>query len=183
MATLEWRRGTGAASGGNPTTATTITHLKNKTKDEATNDTNYSIPIPGAGTNYSFWETISAYATALSEVLSNFKLYGGGVPSGYTGVTLYIGDEQSDTYEQATGTESETGNELVANHGQVTSKTDFLTTYTSGNKKSIALTAGAASITGVGKVTKYIFFQMAVGTTATHGALANYSIIGQYDLA
>ena len=49
MATLEWRRGTGAVSGGNPTTATTITHLKNKTKDEATNDTNYSIPIPGSG--------------------------------------------------------------------------------------------------------------------------------------
>lgn len=183
MATLEWRRGTGAVSGGNPTTATTITHLKNKTKDEPDNDTNYSIPIPGAGINYSFWETIYAYATALPEILSNFKLYGGGVPSGYTGVKLYIGDEQSDTYEQATGTESETGNELVANHGQVTSKTDFLATYTSGNKKSIALTAGAASITGVGRVTKYIFFQMAVGPAATHGALANYSIIGQYDLA
>ena len=183
MATIEWRRGTGAVSGTDPTTNTTITHLKNKTKDEATNDTNYSIPIPGASYNYSYWETIYAYATALSEVLSNFKIYGGGVPSGYTGVNLYIGDEQSDTYERATGTESETGLELVDNHGQVTSKTDFLATYTSGNKKSIALNAGAASVTGVGRVTKYIFFQMRVGTTATHGALANYSIIGQYDLA
>jgi hypothetical protein len=183
MATIEWRRGTGAASGTDPTTGTTITHLKNKTKDEATNDTNYSIPIPSALYNYSFWETIYAYATALSEVLSNFKIYGGGVPSGYTGVILHIGDEQSDTYIQATGTESETGLEIVDNHSQVTSKTDFLATYTSGNKKAIALAGGVASIIGVGRVTKYIFFQMRVTITATHGALANYSIVGQYDLA
>jgi hypothetical protein len=183
MATLEWRRGTGAANAGAPTTETAITHLKNKTKDEPDNNTNYSIPIPSEGYNYSFWETIYIYATALSEVLSNVKLYGTGVPSGYTGVTLNIGDQTSDTYEQATGTESESGTELVAGHGQVASVVNFLATYTSGNMKSIALAGGVASITGVGRVTQYIYMQMKVGSTAIHGALAYYSIVAQHDLA
>ena len=77
----------------------------------------------------------------------------------------------------------ETGTELATYHSEVTAVTDFLATYTSGNKKSIALTGGVASKTGTGRFTKNIFWQLKVGSTATNGLLNEASIIGVYDLA
>lgn len=186
MTELVWKEMNGASPG----TPTTITHLKHKCNDDCLNDTNYTTPIPGSGVNHAFWKTIYLYAVTLAEIFSNFKLYGGGVPSagtgtvGWTGVTLYIGDETSDTYERATGVVSEGGDELVANHGQVSSKTDFLGTYISGNKKSIGLPSGVLSITGnAQRISKYIYLQLTVGPMASHGLLATASLIGTYDLA
>jgi hypothetical protein len=186
---LIWQENTGISTGGVPTTVTTVTNTRHKTNDDALTDSNYLIPIPPTGYNYGYGKCIDLYASALSEVLSNVKIYGGGVPSAgsgtiaWTGVILYVGDQTSDTYVQATGTPGETGIELTSYNGQVSSKTDFLATYTSSNKKSITLQGGAGSKTGAGRITQYIWLQLRVDSTAGHGLLAPYTLTSIYDLA
>jgi hypothetical protein len=185
IATLLWQEINGAVTG----TATTITNHRHKTNDDALQDSNYMIPVPPSGYNYGYGKCFRLYASALSEILSNVKLYGGGVPSagsgtiGWTGIILCVGDQTSDTYVQATGTPGETGTELTAYNGQVSSKTDLLATYTSGNKKAITLAGGVGSKTGVGAITQNIWVQLRVDSTAGHGLLAPYTLTGVYDLA
>ena len=172
-----------------PGTPTTVTNLRGKTNDDALQDSNYMIPVPPSSYNYGFGQCFRLWATALSEILSNVKLYGGGVPSAgsgtiaWTGIILYIGDQTSDTYVQATGTIGETGTELTAYNNQVSSKTDLLATYTSGNKKSITMAGGVLSKTGVGAITQNIWVQLRVDSTAGHGLLAQATLTSVYDLA
>ena len=185
IATLLWQE----LNGISPGTPTTITNQRHKTNDDAITDSNYLIPVPPSAYNYGYGKCFRLYASALSEILSNVKLYGGGVPSagsgtiGWTGIILYVGDQTSDTYVQATGTIGETGTELTAYNGQVSSKTDLLATYTSGNKKVIALAGGVGSKTGVGAVTQNVWVQLRVDSTAGHGLIAPYTLTSVYDLA
>jgi len=186
MATFQWKEMNGPQ--GAPVSSV-ITHLKHKTKDTYANNADYPVPKPAAGYNYGFGKTTFLDSVECTENFSNFKLYGTGYPSAnppkiaWTGNKLFIGDEVSDTYDEVEGTESETGIELATYHSEVTAVTDFLTTYTSGNKKSIGLTGGAASKTGTGRFTKNIFWQHRVDNTSGNGLLNEASIIGVYDLA
>jgi hypothetical protein len=164
-------------------TATTITHLKHRSADTAVNDATNPIPKP-ATTGYGWWKTIGLYADAGADIYSDVKIYGGG-PSGWTGATLHIGDETSDTYDQATGTVDGSGDEIVANHDQVTAKTDFFATYTSLNMKTVGLTGGVASLGPLGtaqRISKYVFMQLTVTSSVPAGSLANGTIYWRYSV-
>lgn len=166
-------------------TASTITHLKHRTSDAYVNDATHPIPKPAAGSNHGYWKTIALYSDVLNtDIYSDIKIYGGGDPS-WTGVILYIGDEVSDTYDQATGTEDSSGDEIVANHNQVTAKTNFWTTYTSLNMKTVGCVGGAASVgplVSEQRISKHAFFQATVGTTAVAGSLTNGTIYFRYSV-
>ncbi|MCK9566732.1 MAG: hypothetical protein M0Q43_11870 [Methanothrix sp.] len=131
----------------------------------------------------------------LTEIYSDPKIYGGGIPAvpdpnpnGYvawTGATLYIGDECTDTYDQATGTQDDSGDELVAGHDQVSAKTNFLSTYTSLNMKTVGLNGGVASLgplSSAQRISKYVFMQLTLGTTCLAGSLVPATIYMRYSV-
>ena len=103
----------------------------------------------------------------------------------WTGANLYIGDETSDVYDQATGTNDDSGDEIVANHDQVTAKTDFLATYTSLNMKTVGLPSGVTSLgplESAARISKYVFFQYTVGTTCLAGSSVPCTIYFRYSV-
>jgi len=164
-------------------TATTITHLKHRSDDKYDNDATNPVPKPTV-TGYGWWKTVGLYADAGADIYSDIKIYGGGDPA-WTGATLYIGDETSDTYQQATGTIDGSGDEIVANHSQVTAKTSFFATYTNVNMKAVGLNGGGASLGPLGapqRVSKYVFFQMTVTSSVVAGSLSNGTIYWRYSI-
>ena len=182
-----------------PGTVTNITtggglgppNMRFKTADNATIDTLNPIPIPAAGTNRSFWKQIYIEVTGGTFTqIDNVKFYTDGTGFG-TGITTYVGDELpthnsgSDAgYEVATGTVGTTGDELVANHGGITGKTDAFS-YTSGSPKSpgnsLTISETGNIINATGESTNYWVFQMDVGTTASPGDLPDETWTFQYD--
>lgn len=168
---------------GSGPTATTITHLKHRSADTAVNDATNPIPKP-ASTGYGWWKTIGLYADAGADIYSDVKIYGGGSP-GWTGAILHIGDETSDTYDQATGTVDGSGDEIVSGHDQVTAKTDFFATYTSLNMKTVGLAGGVASLGPLGtaqRISKYVFMQLTCTSAVAAGSLANGTIYWRYSV-
>lgn len=170
---------------GSGPTASTITHLKHRAADTYANDATNPVPKPTT-TGYGWWKTIGLYADAGADIYSDIKIYGGGAPSpAWTGATLHIGDETSDTYDQATGTVDGSGDEIVANHDQVTAKTDFFGTYTSLNMKTVGLTGGVATLGPLGspqRISKYVFFQLTVTSAVAAGSLSNGTIYWRYSV-
>lgn len=169
-------------NGASPT-ASTITHLKHRANDTYVNDATNPVPKP-ATTGYAWWKTVGLYADASSDIYSDIKIYGGGDPS-WTGATLYIGDETSDTYDQASGTVDGSGDEIVAEHSQVTAKTNFFTTYTSLNMKTVGLNGGGSILGPLGspqRISKYVFFQLTVTSSAVAGSLTNATIYWRYSV-
>lgn len=162
--------------------ATTITHLKHRANDTYVNDATNPIPKPVA-TGYGWWKTIALYADASSDIYSDIKIYG--VDPTWTGATLYIGDETTDTYDQATGTVDGSGDEIVASHDQVTAKTSFFATYTSLNMKTVGLIGGVATIGPLGapqRISKYVFMQLTVTSAVAAGSLPNGTIYWRYSV-
>lgn len=169
--------------------------LKHKAYDSYEFNAEHPIPKPSSGSKHSFWATIALYSDVLTEIYSDPKIYGGGVPSvpspnpnayvAWTGANLYIGDETSDVYDQATGTNDDSGDEIVANHDQVTAKTDFLATYTSLNMKTVGLPSGVTSLgplESAARISKYVFFQYTVGTTCLAGSSVPCTIYFRYSV-
>lgn len=164
-------------------TATTITHLKHRAADTYVNDATNPVPKPVA-TGCAFWKTMGLYADAGADIYSDIKIYGGGDPT-WTGATLYIGDETSDVYDQATGTVDGSGDEIVAEHSEVTAKTSFFATYTSMNMKAVGLIGGVASLGPLGspqRISKYVFMQLTVTSSVVAGSLANGTIYWRYSI-
>lgn len=169
--------------------------LKHKTIDDYPFNAEHPIPKPASGNKHSFWATIALYSDVLTEIYSDPKIYSGGVPSvpdpnpsGYvawTGAVLYVGDETSDTYDQATGTQDDSGDELVAGHDVVTAKTNFLSTYTSLNMKSVGLIGGVASLGPLSspqRISKYVFAQLTLDNTCNAGSLVPATIYFRYSV-
>lgn len=165
-------------TGAGPTGALATT-IRYKLADDNTIDTNNPCVRPAAGTNYSFWKSIALYAaTAPSVSISNVKLYtDGALP--WTGCQSDIGDQDSDTYDQATGS-GDSGDEMVANHTQITSKTNMFT-YTSGSPRNVTLSASWADTTG--RITMYLVLQLSITSTASAGLQTAETITWQYDEA
>ena len=165
------------ANGATPTW-TTITSARFCSADSYNPGTSYPIRVPSSGTNYSYWKTWRLKFTGTYTQITNVKIYTDG-SSGYgTGVTTYIGDETLDSsaYEQATGTQGTTGDELVANHSGITAKTDFFT-YTSSNMKTV----DTSTITGDPAYSKLIIVQQAIASTASSGVTSSETFTWQYD--
>lgn len=107
------------------------------------------------------------------------KCYGlgglSGAAIGWRGCTLYIGDQTTATYVQATGSE-DNGDEVVANHSQISSKTNFYT-YTRTSPKSVSGSIGAAT----GRVSNFVVLQPEIGTTGDWGASNLETFYWEYD--
>ncbi len=171
-------------------------NLRFKTADDATIDTINPIPIPGAGTNYSFWKGVYMEVSAGTFTqIDNVQFYTDGGNFG-TGITANVGDElpsrtgaDDEAYEVATGTIGTTGTQMDvapegSGHGGIDNVTDAFT-FTSGATKSEgnALTISEAGnlIDAIGEGTNYFVFQMAVGTSAAPGDLPDETWTFQYD--
>lgn len=161
--------------------------IRFKTADDATIDTNNPIPIPDAGTKYSYWKQCYLYCTgAPSTKVDNVKLYSDGGGFG-TGITVKVGDEfpvktaALDTgYEVATGTPGDTGDEMVAAHADLTGSTDLFS-FTSGSPLAVSINEAGNIIDAIGETTNYVCMQMEVVSTASPGDLTDETITFQYD--
>lgn len=162
-------------------------NLRFKTADDATIDDNNPIPIPEAGTKYSFWKQIYLYCgTAPSTKVDNVKLYSDGGGFG-TGITLKVGEQfpiktnaLNTGYEVATGTPGDTGDEMVAAHAGLTSSVDMFG-KTVGSPLAVTINEDGNLINAIGETTNYVCFQMEVISTASPGNLTDETLTFQYD--
>ncbi len=165
--------------------------IRFKTADDKTIDSISPIPVPAAGTNYSYWKSIYLYCTinADSNILDNFEFYSDGAIGFGTDVTLMVGDETptktsgSDAgYEVATGTPGTTGNEMVAAHADLTGSTDAASLVT-GAPLTVSCSEAGNVINAVGESTDYVLLQVNVITTASAGLTATETLTFRYDEA
>ncbi len=163
------------APAGTPTTVTTI-YLQ--TVDQAAQDANNPMIRPLSGVNYSFWKTIYLNAaTTPTTQINNVKIYSDGA-IGWTGVTLYVGNETPvPGYEQATGTVGTTGTEMVAGHGGITGRTS-MATFTSPSPKTVT---GSITNPSTGRISNLVILQTELATTAAPGVLATETLTWRYD--
>lgn len=167
LATVDIVRRTGA-SGSITDTPITAGSTRAKTADSAVVDANNPIPIPGAGTNYSYWVTtrLSVAANPDGHTINNIKWYvvsGGGLPGGVTvlGQAANVGADAG--YRVATGTLGVTGTQLTTgNHTGLTGAPVDVFTFTSAAPKSLA---GSTATTGL--VGDHFVFQVGLDSTVT----------------
>ncbi len=162
-------------------------NVRFKTSDDNTIDANNPIPIPAAGTTYSYWKHLYLLCSvAPSTQIDNVKFYTDGSGFG-TGITVKVGDETptknsgSDAgYVVATGTQGSTGDELVANNAQITGSTDAFS-YTSASPKSVSISESGNIMDAQNETTDYLVVQMEVDNTASPGNLTDETITFRYD--
>ncbi len=162
-------------------------NVRFKTADDSTIDANDLIPIPGAGTNYSFWKHLYMRVTGGTFTqINNVKFFTDGTNFG-TGIVTSVGDElpvnnsgSQAGYVVATGTVGTTGTEMVAGHAGITGKTDAFS-FTSGAPKTITISEAGGILDASGERTDYLVAQMAVDNTASPGDLADETWTFQYD--
>jgi len=113
VATVEVQEGNG-----DPVTWTTITSARLCTSDTYNPGTNYPIPIPTSGFNYSYWKHIRLYFSGTFTQISNIRFYSDGSIDWTFGTNGELRRGNRDTaphgcpeanYQQATGTEGTTG--------------------------------------------------------------------------
>jgi len=167
-------------TGAGPTT-TDITSATNRmsTSDVVAPGTSDPIPIPGAGTNYSYWVVTRLEATvAPDNGINAVKWYCDGTSFG-TGLTC-MGESATD-YTQATGTQGTTGTELTAGNyttGTLTTPVNVVTQpYVSGTPKSMTGSIGATT----GEFGDRFVYQLGVGATAGVGTMTARTFTWQFD--
>lgn len=156
-------------------------NLTYQMSDSHTEDADNPILRPLSGSYYSYWKSVYLNAkTTPPTQINNVKIYGPG-SYGWTGVTLYIGDETPaiGSYEQAIGTLGKTGDEIVASHGGITTKTT-MNTYTSGSPKSVS---GSISNPNTGAITPLLITQLQITTDAISGGAGTAVMTWRYDEA
>lgn len=172
-ATVLIRRLTGSGP-----TVTDITSTTNRlsTSDSAAPGTANPIPIPAAGTNYSFWAATRLDITvAASNGVNNLKWYSDGSSFG-TGLTCKM--NTATNYVQATGTAGTTGTQLTTgNYATLAGAPADVTTFTSGSPKTVT---GSAT-TGTGQFGDYAVYQLEVGTTAGVGTTTARTFTWSFD--
>lgn len=166
--------------------------LRFKCADDNTNDNNNPIPIPAAGTNYSFWKHVYLRCTVRpgSEIVNNVKFYTDGSNGYGTGVGLKVSDtfpthtnasnagyEVDDNSTGSTGTEMDAG---TPNHSGVTGTTDAFT-FSSASPLSVTIGEGSSQIDAVSEVTNFVILQMTVASTAASGELSAETLTFRYD--
>lgn len=163
-------------------------NIRFKTADDATIDTANPIPVPAAGTNYSFWKQMYLFcADPDGNTIDNVKFYSDGAIGFGTGITLMVGDETptknsgSDAgYEVATGTPGTTGNEMVAAHAGLTGSTDAAS-LTSGSPLTVSISEAGSVINLASETSDYVILQVNVATTASAGLTSSETLTFQYD--
>lgn len=167
--------------------------LRFKTNDNNTDDNNDPIPIPAAGTNYSFWKHVYLRMTVRpgSEIVNNVKFYTDGGTFG-TGIGMNVSDtfpthnsgsnagyEVDDNTSGSTGTDMDTG---TPNHSGVTGETSAFT-YTSGSPLSVTISEASSQMDAVSEATNFVILQMTVASTASSGESGDETLTFRYDEA
>lgn len=160
-ATVDVREINGAAAG----TPTVVTAAKFCTADNNNPGTTNPIPIVTGQTKRSYWKSHELYLSGTYTQISNIYIYCDGSMF-EAGMTTYIGDETlvAASYQQATGTPGDTGDEMVAGHAGITAKTN-LNTYVVGSPKLV----DAGPYSTPPERTKHVVLQVDVADTATPG--------------
>ncbi len=175
-ATVLIRRLTGAGP-----TATDITgaNTRASTSDAPTPGTADPIPIPGAGTNYSYTVSTRLDATVTpAGTIDNLRWYTDAANGFGTGVTCT--GETSTAYEQAAGTQGTTGELLndtnMTNLDETVGADVF--SFTSGAPNTVA---GSIANPTTGQFGSLMLYQIAVGTSAGPGTTPTETFTWVYD--
>jgi len=149
------------------------------TTDDDAPGSNYPCIIPSSGFNYSYWKNHRLKFVGITGSVTNVKWYCTGNPSWGLGTSgeVRIGTRDSGdggcptgSYDQASGTEYTTGDDLEAQHsyysGQ-TNKSDPVGTYLTGSRFPVH----TAAITGDPDYTNHVVLQVKIDT-AGNGASA-----------
>jgi hypothetical protein len=140
------------------------TSIRYKQADNDTVDANNPIPIPGAGTNYSYIKQLRFNCTvAPSNTINNLKFYSDGANGFGTGMDLLC--KTTSSYVDPT-TQTTT---LVASQASVF-------TYTSGSPLAVT-----GSTSGTGLFGDYVLSQFSVTTTAGQGTTPSEVLTFSYD--
>jgi len=162
--------------------------LRFKTDDDATIDSINPIPIPAAGTKYSYWKQIYLECTTLGGMtqVDNVRFYTDEGGFG-TGIAVKIGLQfptknsvSNAGYEVATGTPGDTGDEMVVAHAGLTSSGDAFG-YGSGAPLTGSISETDSIINAEGESTNYFVLQMEVDSTASPGNLTDETFTFKYD--
>jgi hypothetical protein len=162
--------------------------VKLKTADNPTIDNINVVPIPAAGTNYSFVNSLFFKCTFAPDTqIDNFQLYSDGVGFG-TGITTYIGNQfpnhnsgSTSGYKLATGTIGTTGTEMTVNYPGITTKTDLFSFIVSAPESGPTISEAGSIINAADETTNYFVLQANVTNTATSGNKTNEDITCLYD--
>lgn len=177
---IERHTGTAVADGGTTKTDITSGNTRASTSDAPAPGTSDPIPIPGAGTNYSFWVSTRLNITGGTfGTVDNLRWYSDAASFG-TGVTVNGADASTGAtvgYREATGTQGTTGTELTqVNHTGLDAAPVDVTGLTSGSPRSLG---GSTSSTG--RFGDLFVYQFAVGTSASAGTTNQNTFTWQYD--
>ena len=159
---------------GNPVWNNVGTNLRFRTDDTNTQDSTNPLVKPTSGQNHSFWKSIAVQWSGTYTQVSNFRLYVDGNISWALGTNggLFIGDQSltDSQYVQATGTVGTSGNEVVASHANITSKSNA-ENYTSSNPMIFDSNTYTADGTS-----KHVVLQVTVDSDAQQGLLPSENI-------
>jgi hypothetical protein len=175
-ATVTIRRWTGAS--GSPTkTNITSGSVRFCTADNINPGTSYPIPIPAAGTKYSYWVVTRLSAdTTPAAIINNIKWYTDGAGYG-TGVACKV--QTATAYTQATGTEGDSGSILnTTNYPTLAGATVDAFTETSASPLAVA---GSISNPSTGDFGDFVVLQLEVDSTASQGILTAETFSWRYD--
>lgn len=172
-------------------------NIRFKTNDNPVIDTADPIPIPGTGTNRSFWKPLFLKVTGGSFVqINNIQFFTDGTDFG-TGILVNVGDQlptknalSSSGYNVATGIVGTSGDEMnittnpTTGYTGITSVTDAFT-FTSGSPFApgdvTTISESGNIIDAVGETSNYYVFQMEVVPAASPGDLPDETWTWQYD--
>lgn len=179
--TIVLRHYTGSSGAPVLTDVTSLNTRMNSSDTHASAGTATPVPIPTAGTNYSYWVALRADATVTPVgTVSNLRWYSDGANSAPAGVTFKA--QEATSYVQATGTSGTTGLQLnTTNYATLTAAPVDLFGFTSVSPKSIS---GSITNPSTGPFGSWFVVQGEVAsTTATSGAVPTETLSLVYDSA
>lgn len=168
-------------SDNSPGSSDVCTNLRFNVADDNDQDTGNPVPIPEAGTNYSYWKQLFLKNTTAPDTqVDNVQIYSDGTTFD-ANVALNIGDELPvHTSGATTGYDVANAAEVMTNHTDITAVTN-INTYTTGSAKAVTIGEAGAIINAQNETTHYVVLQIAVGTGASPGTLATEQLTFQYD--
>jgi hypothetical protein len=147
------------------------------TSDSPTPGTANPIPVPTAGSNYSYWVSTQLYsACAPDNAINNIKWYTDGSNTFGTGTNAIVSTASS--YVQATGAAGSSGSILdTTNHTGLIGATSDMFLYASGCKLSVAGSIAATT----GSFGNRVVFQIRVDTTGSAGNSGEETLTWEFD--
>jgi hypothetical protein len=176
-ATVTVRRWTGASGAPTKTDVTSST-TRASTSDAPTPGTANPIPIPGAGTKYSYWISTRLQATTSpTGTINNLRWFSDGSNNYGTGVTAK--GQSATSYVEAGGTPGDSGTQLTTgNHGGLSAAPVDVFGFTSASPKALA---GSISNPSTGDFGDFFVMQLEVASTAGPGTLTAETFTFRYD--